>query len=155
MGGAVYYDSWRPTIENSTYTSNSAVYGPDIASYPIKIIMQGSSTDEITFNNVGSGVQYPSVVSLAIIDYDRQEITNDDTSQIKISSVTTNSSIMGIDYAKVIDGVGTFDNLQFIYEPGAQNIEFIANSKTIDSDLINLVLGPTVSNNSISVNFRW
>jgi len=53
-GGAIYYDSFRPNITNSTFLNNSAIYGPDVAGYPIKIVQEdGSST--ITYEEVASG----------------------------------------------------------------------------------------------------
>lgn len=92
---------------------------------------------------------------MAVVDYDNQEILSNNISQIKISAVTFNATLKGIDYAKVTQGVGLFDNLQFIYPSGGQNIEYVANSKAIDKTLINIVFGSQLSNNTIFVDFRW
>ena len=36
-GGGVYYNLNRPTLNNLMFTNNSADYGPDIASYAVKV----------------------------------------------------------------------------------------------------------------------
>ena len=43
-GGAVYYDSYRPeNIESNTYSSNTAAYGPEMASFPYRIKRESGS----------------------------------------------------------------------------------------------------------------
>ena len=77
MGGAIYYDSYRPSLTNITYANNSALYGQNIASYPIKIIEQGISNDLIELNNIGPSITYSGTLKLALVDYDDQKIMND------------------------------------------------------------------------------
>lgn len=154
-GGAVYYDSYRPVFENIVYINNSAIYGSDIASYPVKIILQGSSLNDINLTDVGSGIKFQRNLTLSLVDYDNQEISNDNTSQIKLNGITNGSKILGFDSAKVDKGVGVFNNLIFIHSPGKTDVEFQANSKIIDSTLINKVFGHQFSNNTIYVSFRW
>ena len=36
-GGAIAYDLYPPELEDNYFVNNTAVYGPDIASYPYKI----------------------------------------------------------------------------------------------------------------------
>ncbi|CAI2376317.1 unnamed protein product [Moneuplotes crassus] len=152
-GGAIYYDSFRPSFLN-TYFNNSAEYGPNIGSYPVKISQSDSSIQDIKFDFVGSGIKYPSEVRLKLVDYDEQEIATDSTSQIKISPIASNASVTGIDYAQVKNGVGTFDNLVLQAAPGKTGIEYRAFSKSIDSNLVTRVYG-SVNRNLITVDFRW
>lgn len=155
QGGAIYYDSFRPDFLNDTFSSNYAVYGPNIASYPVKIIVQNSSSDDITLSNVGSNIVYPEEVVLALVDYDRQEISNQNTTQIKITPVTSSAGLSGVDYAKVSQGVGVFDNLIFESEPGSTNVAYRASSKAINQNKINNVFGGQLSENLVNVNFRF
>ncbi|CAI2363934.1 unnamed protein product [Moneuplotes crassus] len=152
-GGAIYYDSFRPLFLN-VYFNNSAEYGPNIGSYPIKISQVNSSIQNIEFDFVGSGIKYPSEIKLQIVDHDGQNIATDSTSQIKISPITSNTFLTGIDYAQVKNGVGTFDNLVFQAAPGKSGIEYKAFSKSIDSSLVTRVYG-SIDQNLITVNFRW
>jgi len=155
QGGAIAYDLYRPTMENLTYEGNTAPYGQNVASYPIRVIMQGNSNNEITVDNVGSGITYPSVIKLALIDYDRQEITIENTTQIKITSRTAGSSVSGVDYAVAVGGVGTFDNLNFKYKPGVANVTFSVTSKAINLPRIAAAYELESASSDISVNFRY
>lgn len=155
MGGAIYYDSYRPSLNNITYVNNSAVYGFNIASYPIKIIKLGSSNNSIELNDVGSSITYTDALALSIVDYDGQEIKNDNTSQIKIVPVTINANAKGVNYAKLTQGVGQFSGLIFEYAPGSPNVKYVATSSEIDQDMIETVFGQQFSNNSVTVNFRY
>ncbi|CAI2365911.1 unnamed protein product [Moneuplotes crassus] len=152
-GGAIYYNSFRPSFLNA-YFNNSAAYGPNIGSYPIKISQSGSSMENIKFDSVGSGIKLSSEVELKLVDYDGQEITTDSTSQIKIFPITSNASLIGIDYAQVRNGIGAFDNLVLQAAPGRPGVEYRAFSKSIDESLVTKVYG-SVDQNLITVNFRW
>jgi hypothetical protein len=145
-GADIEYNSFRPSLDNVTYSS--------IYSYPVKIIVQNSLTDEIILNNVGSGIAYHKILKLALVDYDNQEMFLENTSQIKILSNTAGASLAGVDYARTIAGVGAFSHLVFKYSPGAMNVSYVATSKTIDEGLINAVFGQQFSDNRVEINFR-
>ncbi|CAI2367995.1 unnamed protein product [Moneuplotes crassus] len=155
MGGALYYDSWRPQNKLNSFLSNNASYGSDIASYPVRIVLKEKENLHMNLKNVGSGIKYPDNLTFSIIDYDEQEIENDNTSQIKISPVTPNATVKGIDYARVTKGVGIFENLRFIYKPGAEKIQYVVNSKSLDKPLLRTILGSYVADNLLTVDFRW
>ena len=109
----------------------------------------------MALNSIGSGILYNATLVLELKDFDNQTMNLDNASQIKISPVTSNAKVSGIDFARSINGVGSFSSLYFVYKPGAQNVIFQANSKAIDSSLVKSVFGSTISNFSISVNFRY
>ena len=117
--------------------------------------MKGSTNDTIVLTDVGSGIIYPKNLTVALLDYDDQEITTDNTSQIKLQGVTPTAIIAGTDYAKVVKGVGIFDNLVFVFKPGSEHIQYQATSKAIDSSKIRAVFGSVISNNTIDVSFRF
>ena len=130
-GGAITYENRRPEMINNTYLNNSAAYGPNIASYPVKIVEYSSSNMSTYLKDASSGVALKSNLIFAIKDYEDQTIP-DDSYSIKILPITQNSSISGYDSAKTINGLATFKNLIFIKEPGAQHIQFEATSTSID-----------------------
>jgi hypothetical protein len=43
-------------MQNNTFTNNSAPYGDDIASYPVKIVRLGTVDNKIKIENVPSGL---------------------------------------------------------------------------------------------------
>jgi hypothetical protein len=55
-GGAIEYDVYRPTFVNNYFENNTAVYGPNIASYPIKINVKGHEIEQIRLEDIGSGI---------------------------------------------------------------------------------------------------
>jgi hypothetical protein len=38
-GGAVKYDFYGPTVDNNNFNSNNAIYGKDMSSYPVKLVL--------------------------------------------------------------------------------------------------------------------
>eukprot|EP00345_Euplotes_harpa_P019284 CAMPEP_0168341028 /NCGR_PEP_ID=MMETSP0213-20121227/14419_1 /TAXON_ID=151035 /ORGANISM="Euplotes harpa, Strain FSP1.4" /LENGTH=329 /DNA_ID=CAMNT_0008347385 /DNA_START=876 /DNA_END=1865 /DNA_ORIENTATION=- len=152
-GGAIKYNVFRPKLTNVVFTLNKAEYGNNIASYPTKIVQAGSITNKVTINNVGSGIDFKSNLVFELQDYDSQRMVLDDTSQIKISPVTSSAKVTGIDSAKVVNGTAVFSSLVWMYKPGATNVLFEATSKSINTAIVRTALG-SVSNNTISVSFR-
>ena len=55
MGGAYYYPKFRPVFKNITFINNSAPYGADIGSIPIKVYINDTLSQEITIDNAASG----------------------------------------------------------------------------------------------------
>lgn len=71
-GGAIKYDSYPPVLTNNTYTNNQAVYGTNVASYPVKIMkLNGTRLEEFTsVTDAPSGEALEYSVHLAIVDVD-------------------------------------------------------------------------------------
>ena len=156
QGGAINYNYVRPSLSGNFYEDNVALYGPNIASYPVRIKLVNSTEDEMLLDNVGSGITYSHTLNLGLYDYDDQIMILDSSDQISISPVDLQSSdISGINVGLLNQGSTSFDNVAFISHPGSVNVQFKATSKAIDDDKIQNVFGNTVSNNTINVNFRF
>ena len=156
QGGAVYYDYVRPSFDRVEYTSNSAQYGPEIASYPVKIRLVNSTENDVNLSNVGSGIAYGQTLTFGLYDYDDQVMVLDNSDQLTISAINTqSSSISGINVGLLNQGVTSFDNLRFISAPGSTNVHYRISSKVIDSDKIQNVFGQSISDNNIYVDFRY
>ena len=154
QGGAIYYNFRRPQFLNVSYSNNTALYGNDIASYPVRIVMDGMMDQNIEFDNVASGITYSETVRLLLVDYDNQTMNLVNSSQIKILPITNGARLIGIDSASLTMGKAEFDsNLQFVYAPGQTNVEYIATCKLIDSDKVSYLDLPT--NDTINVSFRY
>ena len=153
QGGAIYYNYRRPEMPNITFNNNDASYGPDIGSYPVRIVNSDMIDDPIILTNVASGMTYNETVKLLLVDFDDQIMNLVNNSQIKISPVTSGASLLGVDYSILVNGEATFDALQFVYAPGQENIQFMATSDLIDSDKVSYLSLPT--NDSIDVSFRY
>ena len=154
-GGVIYYDYNRPVIKNSIFINNHALYGQNIASYPVKIGINDSSFDHMSFTNVGSGVVYDKV-TFVLLDYDNQTMVLNNQDYIKINpSNFSQSSVLGTNHGQLTNGIASFSNLILQHQPGASNITFVASSKAIDKNKIESVFGSPISDNTIDVSFRW
>ena len=154
-GGAIYYDFYRPMMEQTSFENNSALYGNNIASYPIKIVLKNSSSDDIILNDVASGQTYSPELEFKLVDHDDQTISTDNSSIIKVSSIQNDTSIDGTLRAVTSQGVATFDELIFNSKPGTVNVSFEIDSAAVDKDKVNLQYNGTVNQNTIDASFRF
>ena len=155
QGGGIYYNYNRPILQNIIFKNNSAEYGLDIASYPVKIIMSNSSTSQMIINDMASGIVYNKIINLAIMDYDEQIMILNNINQVQISPVNRSIVTMkGVSTALLKRGISTFSNIIADTKPGSANILFQASSKAIDLSKIKDVYFE-VNNNIITTNFRF
>ena len=155
-GGAIYYNYNRPVLSRNAFTNNQASYGPNIASYPVKIAIRNSSINFMSLTNVGSGVKYENDIALALLDYDDQEMVLNSQDLININPFSfSHSSILGINYGQLENGVAVFNDLTFISNPGDTDVKFSVTSSAIDIDKMQNVFGSQISDNQIDVSFRW
>ena len=154
-GGTMYYDMYRPELDNNIYSNNSAQYGDNIASYPIKIKLNNIDSDLIKLENVVSGQAYPTSLEFELVDHDGQVILTNNISTIKINSVTNNTSLDGTLVVAVQKGVAIFNELILIAKPGSKNVEFQISSDAVDDAIIDLQYNRTVKQNRIDASFRY
>ncbi|CAI2378198.1 unnamed protein product [Moneuplotes crassus] len=156
-GGAIYYNYKRPTLGQSIeYSSNSAQYGQNIASYAVKIIFNETSSNQMKIYNLGPGIAYDGTLRFAIKDYDNQIMVLDSLNQISIASNnSTVAEVKGFNIQPLVNGVASFDNFVVNSDPGQTGVTLTANSKAIDKSLISTVFGNQISNNTIEVGFRF
>ena len=127
QGGAIFYKFRRPILSNWIFNTNIASYGTNVASYAVKIVEINSFNSSIIFENEPSGIKINSVLKLALIDFDNQTLP-DYSNTIKFNSFTSSSSVSGFNSAKDFNGTATFDNLIFVWSPGARDILKITSS---------------------------
>ena len=154
-GGAIYYDLYRPTLNNISFSNNSAQYGNDIASYPIQIKLKGSDSDYIILQNVVSGQIHSPAPEFELVDHDRQIILTDNTSTIRIKSMNQNTTVAGTLTVVTNMGGSTFNELILTAKPGSKNIEFEVISTAIDNDKLDLQYNGTHTQHMIDASFRY
>lgn len=67
-GGAIYYDLYSPNaLESNLFLNNTALYGPDIASYPfsLQVIM---NEDSLNLTGLVSGGLLSAPIYVGIYD---------------------------------------------------------------------------------------
>ena len=137
------------------FGNNTAQYGSNIASYPIKIAVANSQSDGFMLTDVVSGQVYSPALHFKLVDHDDQVITIDNASTIKIRSINQNTSVSGFAQSVVNKGEASFDQLILQAKPGSQNVEFEISSLALDSEKISLQYNNTMSQAKIDASFRY
>lgn len=148
------YMSFRPTLVNIVNSNNTAEYGPDIASYPVRLKVKDSSSAQIKLADVGSGVNYDKPISFVMVDYDNQTMVLDSASLVSITPTSPKQLVLGATSKKLIGGEVTFDDLVFVSSPGNTNVKFKISSEVINMRTVRLAIA-NYSQEPISVSFRY
>ena len=154
-GGAIFYDIYRPSMENITFSNNTAPYGNDIASYPVKLIIDGTNSTVLELNEVVSGQQYPENIKFNLVDFDNQITSIDISGSVTIKPVANDTFVLGRSTEGLVSGSATFDNLQFIAQPGSERVQYQVDSDAIDKDIILKQFGTTSIQENMRVTFRY
>lgn len=150
-GGAIYYDFFKPTMSNNTFTDNSAQYGPNVAAYPVKIMEH--TVPEQTYV---SGQEIEKEIKYKLVDPDGLTIATDSDSVITIAPANSTNKVIGNTDVTVVNGIATFTDVTFISSPGAQNIAYTVSSSNIDETKIDEAFGMalTDTHQTLTVDFR-
>ncbi|CAI2379704.1 unnamed protein product [Moneuplotes crassus] len=156
-GGAISYNYSPPSQTNVTFEGNQAPYGPDYASYPVRIgVINGAATDEIIIDDVGPGIVLEEPIQLGLFDYNGQIMILDSSSQLTIDFVNNSvGSISGINHAIIQKGLATFEDFSSDVEPGAKAVLFKVSSNVLNANKIRDVLNKTDIAQRIVMNFRF
>ena len=156
QGGAINYNYQSPNINGCKFLNNSAQYGPEVASYPVKIRMEQGIHADMNLSNVGSGVELGYSIKFSLLDFDNQTLVTNNADQISIFAADTqNSSVSGTNTVQMKNGMAEFDAIQFVSDIGAKNVKYNVVSKAIDNTKVSEVFGNSLLSNQISVDFRF
>ncbi|CAI2362983.1 unnamed protein product [Moneuplotes crassus] len=157
LGGAIYYDYTPPNKTDVVFLNNSAPYGQDLASYPFRIGLLGSTQDgDIKLDSIGSGIVIEPPLKLALFDYDNQIMNQDSSSQLIITSADlSKGTISGTNVDIVKNGVATFDEVKATATPGSTSIKFKVSSKIFDKNKLSDVFNKSSGDTNIIINFRY
>ena len=133
QGGAIYYDLYRPNMSNVIFMNNKAPSGPDISSYPVKVVLTGTNSSFINLTNVASGQTQDINLRFSVVDYDNQLSSTTSGGRITISPSAKNTSVLGLTSASIVNGSATFTSLILVANPGLTNVPFKISSNAIDS----------------------
>lgn len=149
------YNAYRPTMNGLIFQNNSAIYGPNIGSYAIKLNFRGMDYSlNISMSNIASGQILNEILSFELKDYDNQTLKTDSRSTLTIKSNSPNSNAVD-NLAKFEEGVATFDSLIFISEPGSNSNSFRLTTTGIDLESARKQLGSEYELQQIILDFRF
>jgi hypothetical protein len=149
------YTRYKIQLQEVRFLNNVAEYGPNFASYPVKIGLEESQNKEILIQNVPSGQIFPNTLNLVLYDSDDQVTNLKNYSQIKIKEVLTGSSVLGQNIAIVKQGKAEFNQTIFTYMPGTVSIPFKLQSNAFDLPKLKEVFGEDYEIPLMHANFRW
>jgi hypothetical protein len=134
-GGAVYWTKQQPTCINNTFSSNAAVYGPDVASFGVKMKSQDegkqSKVSGDSYVNVASGQRLPQPIVIALVDHSGQVVKTDNSSIASIFPAdTANVTVSGNSKVTAVKGVYFFTEVKFTAQPGV-NVKALFSSDAI------------------------
>lgn len=153
-GGGLMYDLYRPTLSSLVFSNNSALYGPNIASYPVKVKIGDTSINTVTVNNAVSG-QTTQAFTFNILDYDDQVIILDSVSKVTVRPITAGAQVDGKSIGVAKAGVVYMDSIVLITIPGSKNVIFSISPSTVDMNVAKAVYGANYSFPSLIANFRY
>ena len=148
------YDLYRPTLSNLVFNSNYALYGPNIASYAVKVNIGNETINSITINNAVSG-QISRTYIFSIVDYDNQIMNLDPNLKVTIRPVTPRAQLFGRNIYFADAGVAKMNETMFIFSPGTANIVYSISPSTIKLDKAKAVYGANYTLPTIVANFRY
>jgi hypothetical protein len=140
-GGAIYWTQQQPTFLNNSFKDNAAVYGPDVASFGIKMKtmdLEGSEgklskVSETSYDNIASGQRLPQPIIVALVDHAGQVMKTDNSSSASIFPAdTANVTVTGNSKVTAVEGVYYFTEVKFSAQPGA-NIKALFSSDALDA----------------------
>jgi hypothetical protein len=140
-GGAVYWTKQQPTFLNNSFSNNSAEYGPDVASFGIKMKSldfdesQGklSKVSEDSYIDIASGQRLPQPIVIALVDHTGQVVKTDNSSIASIfPKDTANVTVTGNSKVTAVRGVYTFTEVKFSAQPGV-SIKALFSSDVLDA----------------------
>ena len=79
--------------------NNSAVYGPNIGSYPVRILFvdkDGTEKPALEIDGVPSGQIFPEVLFIQFYDADNQISTNINSYRVKITPMVNTADVQGV-----------------------------------------------------------
>lgn len=154
-GGAIWYDAYRPSMTNVTFTNNTAPYGPNIASYAVKALLVSDSPSESVIYEAASGQVHDGELKFRLSDYDNQTFYSQTSGLMSLTALDSSAKALGLSTAPIVQGITTFKDVIFQAEPGSQNVEFTAKAFSIDSQRVQKVFGVSSLDESFFVNFRY
>ena len=144
-GGLYWFDSY-PTLSTNEMKSNAAVYGSDIASFPIRLspyspslgLGQYLSNDSTpltgSVRNIASGQVSVETLQYALVDHYDNVVVDDSDSSAQIVAAEGNLTVTGNTQVVAVEGVFTFTKLTFKAQPTSQQ-SFQVTTAAIDRGL--------------------
>lgn len=157
LGGCITWRTTKPELSENTYINNSAIYGNEIASFPISMSVYSSDTflTDFSLSDIAPGQLVSNSFSVVLLDHYGQIVKTDNTTTISLTSPSSDIIISGTTTITSSLGMVTFGSFYIYGKPG-NNISMEITSPVINSTnyisvplfLRKCLIGETFSNNA-------
>ena len=157
-GGGISYNSYQPTLVNNVFESNSANFRPNMANYPVKLMMvlsNGTLVNLTKIDGLPSGLKIENSFTIAIVNNEEKIMTNDNKNAIRILPIDQGTNVKGQSTVVAKSGVGTFSTTVFVGEPGKTNVRYTIKSYAINYNALKYVDPEYSIEQVLTVSFRW
>ena len=140
------------------FESNSALFRPNMANYPVKLKMvddKGNLTNLTRIDGLPSGLVMENSFKIAIVNNEEQIMTNQNKFAIRILAIDTNTNVKGQTTVVSKNGISTFTNTIFVGKPGQNNVQYAIKTKAIDYNSLKYVDPEFSTEQTLTVSFRW
>jgi len=107
QGAAIKYQKLRPILDQITFSNNSAIYGNDIASYPIRLVLTSNFSFTDLYPTLDSDMISP--LNFQLVDFDNQTVISVRGSVVCFNVSENNQSILKISFLQkcfpIISGI--------------------------------------------------
>lgn len=156
LGGAIYYDIYRPVMTNVVFLNNTDSKGAnDVHSYPVRVVKAGTTSKNISINNIPSGQVSPVVLEFSVVDADDNLSKDVDGTSITIFPIEPNTTVLGGTSEEIVLGVAHFRGIIFQAKPGSKNVKFGIRSNAINKSKILKQYGVESIQEPLYVSFRF
>jgi len=120
QGGGIVWSAVKPHLINLTFADNAAPYGPDVASYPIRLVLDSTPRRLLPLiSNYPPGQLTNTAIRFSVQDHYGQVYRIDNTSVVVLSAVNVNSTILGTFKVTAVQGYFVFDAFVVYGQPGS------------------------------------
>ena len=131
QGGAIKWDHYRPQLRDVTFTNNSALYGNDLASYPVSMVavdqkgtptrnLQGTEYPLIGQSTSAPGQPMEEPIRVALIDQYGSVVSVDNSSEAYIGTQDPGLIVSGKTTQVASKGIFTFDSVEVYGKPSSE-----------------------------------
>lgn len=117
-GGAIYWTRTLPILSNNRFADNTAAYGPNIASFPIRLEINEFPSKSRELKVFASGQESDGLLLVKLLDHQGQVVTTDNLSTAVLTAYNMSSvSIQGNLKAVANRGTFTFSEIKVTTDP--------------------------------------
>ncbi|OMJ77444.1 hypothetical protein SteCoe_22963 [Stentor coeruleus] len=141
LGGCITWSGTQPLMLSNTFANNSAIYGPEIASFPVamKLYFNGEIfIEDFKLVDVAPGQLVSTFLEIVLLDHYGQIVKTENQTSVALYSNKTDAIISGTTVVTALNGIVIFDNYYIYGEPNSNLTIIVKSSEMSDSENINI-----------------